>query len=176
MTPIQACTLPDGALLARYQKDGAYADCYFTDIALPVTQARYVEAFYTSAVFKLERVLLAWLVSRPSTDAQARELADGTRHSFAAWSVEARKDNQLLLCDYLARTRSWLMSAPAADSSTTRLYFGSAVVPHTGRRTGQARMGLVFRVLLGFHRLYSRILLRAVVSRLHVLGTYARDT
>ena len=35
--------------------------------------------FYTGSLFKLERLLLAWIASRPSTDEQAKELACGIR-------------------------------------------------------------------------------------------------
>jgi hypothetical protein len=125
-----------------------------------------VAAFYTTAVFELERLVPAWLADRPSTDAQARELALGQRSAFAAWDVEGRDMNQLLLCDYLGRTRSWLMSAPAPNVASTRLFFGSAVVPVLDRRTGKNRLGSRFQALLGFHKLYSRILLRAAVGRL----------
>lgn len=85
---------------------------------------------------------------------------------FAAWSVEARAPDPVLLCDFQGRTRSWLMTVSAADNQATRLYFGSAVVPTVDRRTGEARMGIVFRALLGFHVRYSRILLRAASNRL----------
>src|SRR5690242_3525001 len=128
MTSIQACELPNDALLRRYLSGGAYADCYVAEVAGVISQAQYVEAFYTTAVFKVERLLLSWFVARPSTDAQAGELALGTRTSFAAWSVEARESDQLLLSDFQGRTRSWLMSAACANARTTRLFFGSAVV------------------------------------------------
>jgi hypothetical protein len=165
---IRKCTLPGEALLQRYRESGAYTDCYAVDVAWPVSQAEYVEAFYTTWVFKLERVLLAWLVARPSTDAQAAALASGLREEFAAWRVEGRSDDQLLMCDFRGRTRSWLMSAAAADGAAagTRLRFGSAVVPVVDARTGRASMGWAYRALLGFHRVYSRVLLRAAVSRL----------
>jgi hypothetical protein len=166
MTSIQACELPDNALLRRYLSGGAYADCYVTEVARVISHAEYVEAFYTTAVFKLERLLLSWFVARPSTDVQAGELASGKRTSFAAWSVEARAPDQLLLSDFQGRTRSWLMSAPASNNQITRLFFGSAVVPIVNRRTGEARMGFAFRALLGFHKLYSRVLLRAAAARL----------
>ena len=159
--------MPAGALLNRYSGGGAYADCYFTEIAREVSQATYVEAFYTTAVFKLERLILKWIVARPSTDAEARQLAVGSRDKFAAWTVEARADNQLLLGDFAGRTKSWLMTQAAGDGSTgTRLYFGSAVVPRSnaaGRKTG---LGFAFTTLLGFHKLYSRILLRSAAARL----------
>ena len=166
MVSIEACELPYDALLRRYLDRGAYADCYVTELARPVQQAEYVEAFYTTSVFKLERLLLSWLVARPSTDAQARELASGHLTTFAAWNVEARETNQVLLSDFQGRTCSWLMTRPASGNRSTALYFGSAVVPIVDKRSGQRRMGLAFRALLGFHRLYSRILLRAAVSRL----------
>lgn len=165
---IAVCELPDGALLVKYREDGAYTDCYAAQMARPVSQAEYVEAFYTTWVFKLERSLLAWFVSKPSTDLQARALASGQMDAFAAWHVEGRTANQLLMCDFQRRTRSWLMSvAVPGDAATgTRLYFGSAVVPLTGRGSGRSAMGFAFRALLGFHKIYSRILLHAAMSRL----------
>jgi hypothetical protein len=173
MASVRPCELPEHALLRRYLDRGAYADCYVTEFARPVQQAEYVEAFYTTAVFKLERLVLSWLVARPSTDAQARELASGRRTSFAAWNVEARESDQVLLSDFRGRTCSWLMSAPVHGSPSTKLFFGSAVVPLVDRRSGQRRMGFTFRALLGFHKLYSRVLLRAAVSRLARSGPTA---
>jgi hypothetical protein len=160
--------LPGNALLDKYAQGGAYTDCYAAEIAKSVSHAAYVEAFYTTKVFKLERLLLAWFASKPSSDAQARQLAAGELDSFAAWNVEARSVNQLLMSDFNGRTRSWLMVAPilGGSAAATRLYFGSAVVPIVGKASGQARMGFAFRALLGFHKLYSRVLLRAACSRL----------
>jgi len=48
----------------------------------------------------------------------------------------------------------------------TRLYFGSAVVPRRSARSGREGLGPLFSSLLGFHKLYSRLLLRAARSRL----------
>lgn len=163
---IEPCPLPDTALLARYQRDGSYTDCYSTVVAQPVPHGEYVQAFYSTALFNVERWILSWLVKRPSDDAQLRELAGGQGEAFAAWTVEARSPDQLLLCDFMGRTRSWLMVQPEPGQTATRLYFGSAVVPRVDRRTGQARMGWGFHALLGFHRLYSRALLRAAQRRL----------
>ena len=166
MASVRACELPPGASLRRYDGALGYADCYMAELPGTVSQPEFIEAFYTSAPFRLERLLLAWFVARPSDDTQAARLAHGQLDSFAAWSVEAREPHQLLLSDFQGRTRSWLMSAPSVDGQHTRLFFGSAVVPVVDRRSGQARMGLLFRVLLGFHKLYSRVLLRAAVARL----------
>jgi len=171
VTSIQACALPDQALLAEYTRGGAYTDCYTTQVARSVSHAEYVEAFYTGSVFKLERLLLGWLVSKPSTDAQAKGLALGSLNTFSAWRVEARTADQLLMCDLNGRTRSWLMVAPLqASTASTRLYFGSAVVPVRDRASGQARLGFLFKALLGFHKLYSRVLLNAARSRLAQTG------
>ncbi len=170
MPSIHRYELPHGALLSKYQHGGAYADCYVTEMARHVSHAEYVEAFYTTPLFKLERLLLAWFVSKPSTDAQANQLASGTLDSFAAWSVEERREDQLLMCDFQGRTRSWLMVVPAKGGSSegTRLYFGSAVVPARAARAGARTpgLGLTFRLLLGFHKLYSRALLFSAKSRL----------
>ena len=172
--PVRPSAVPQHALLGRYAHGGAYTDCYFTEVAGSVSHAEYVEAFYTTAVFRLERALLAWLVSKPSSDAQARQLAAGELNAFAAWRVEERSVDQLLMCDFKGHTRSWLMVAPvqSAGAPTTRLYFGSAVVPIVDKASGQERLGFVFRALLGFHKLYSRVLLRAACSRLE----RSRDT
>ena len=150
---------PEGALHGKYARSGAYTDCFSTVIAGSVSHPEFVQAFYTSKVFKLERFILEWLVDKPSTDAEAKELATGQRDRFAAWTVEERSADQLLMCDYLSQTRSWLMVGHCErdGSPATRLYFGSVVVPV--RR-------FPFNVLLGFHRLYSRVLLRSARARL----------
>ncbi|MDI1342051.1 hypothetical protein [Polaromonas sp.] len=170
MPSIHRSELPPGALLGKYQHGKAYADCYVTQIARHVSHAEFVQAFYTTPLFKLERRLLAWLVSKPSTDAQAGQLASGILDAFAAWSVEERREDQLLMCDFQGRTRSWLMVIPmeGENSRGTRLYFGSAVVPARAARAAARTpdLGLTFRLLLGFHKLYSRALLCSAKSRL----------
>lgn len=165
MFSIQASPLPDNALLTVYARDGGYTDCYTVDVPGAISQEQYVTAFYTAAVFKLERMILRFAVSKPSTDTQARQLAAGSINHFAAWRVEQRNDNQLLMCDFMGRTRSWLMTLPlsAQHGGGTRLYFGSAVVP---ARAGESGLGFTFTALLGFHKLYSQVLLHAARTRL----------
>ena len=159
--PVTPCAVPPDTLLANCQCKGAYADCYATEFERAIALPEYVEAFYTTPLFKVERLILRLLVSRPSSDQDARALATGNAHTFAAWNVEGRVADQLLLTDVSGKTRSWLMVAPAADGQRTRLYFGSAVVPGS---TGQ--LGWSFRLLLGFHKRYARALLRAAQRRL----------
>ena len=167
MPPIQPCPLPPRALLASYAEAGAYTDCYAAEVARAVSHAEFVVAFYTGALFRIERWLLGLFISKPSTDAQARQLAAGERDTFAAWRVEGRTADQLLMCDLAGRTRSWLMvAASPGPAQRTRLYFGSAVVPVVSRSTGQRSMGFPFKALLGFHKLYSRALLSSAQVRL----------
>ena len=158
--------MPDEALTHRYRESGAHTDCFFTELARPVTHAEFVEAFYTTWLFKLERWILRLCVARPSTDAEARALARGELDSFAAWTVEARARNQVLLRDFTGRTCSWLMVAGAERGPGTRLYFGSVVIPVRDAANAQTRMPSVHARLLGFHTLYSRLLLRAAARRL----------
>ena len=169
MPSIHRCDLPRGALLQKYEQDGAYADCYSIDVAHRVSHAEFVEAFYTTALFRIERLLLSWFAARPSSDIDATHFAiRRTRDSFAAWDVEAHHPHELLMTDYLGRTRSWFMVAPAQSGAAqnTRLYFGSAVVPSARAGSGARTVGVTFRLLLGFHQLYSRALLSAATSRL----------
>jgi hypothetical protein len=165
MTAVQPCPLPADALLARYT-DAGYVDCYTATVSRGVSHAEFVETFYTGAVFKLERWLLTLVVARPSTDEEAKELASGSRADFAAWRVEDRAADQLLMCDIGGRTRSWLMVSADPGGAATRLYFGSAVVPARRPTAGKPRMGIVFAALLRFHKLYSRVLLAAAHARL----------
>ena len=164
MTSIKPCEVPPRSFLRKYKDNNGYADCYVAEVTGAVSQAAFIEAFYTSGLFKVERTILKHLVSRPSTDAEAKQLANGGTDRFAAWRVEGRSASELLLTDFTGRTRSWLMAAPFDDGAIgvgTRLYFGSAVVAHRSRGGENAGMGWVFHALLGFHRLYSRLLLRA---------------
>lgn len=163
MGNVKPTALPDDALLRRYADGQAYTDCYATEVFEHLSFANYVTAFYTTRLFKLERWLLATFAKRPSNDEQARALANGDDDHFAAWQVEARQTSQLLLTDFSGRTRSWLAIEPG--EAGTRFYFGSAVVPTGYDKQGHAKMGIVFRALLGFHRLYSVALLKAARRR-----------
>ncbi len=167
MNRINVAPLPDQALLSRYREKKAYMDCYRLEVAHAVSLPQYVEAFYTTPLFKLERIILAVTARKPSTDADARLLAQGESTKFAAWTVEGRTGDQILLCDFLGRTRSWLMCVD--HPAGARLYFGSAIVPRSVSATGRVSLGFGFHLLLGFHRLYSRALLSSAASRLRRL-------
>jgi len=168
MLSIKSCPLPEKALLNTYHQSDAYTDCYYTEIPDIVSQAQYVQAFYTTPIFKLERSMIKWLVSKPSSDVQVALLAAGETEVFSAWTVENRTVNQLLLCDYQKFTRSWLMTETVekGDKPYTRLYFGSAVVPKEKSKQGSPSFGFLFHALSWFHKIYSIVLLRSAKSRL----------
>lgn len=155
--------LPDHALLCRYARNpGTYTDCFTATLPYPSDLERFVAAFYTSPLFRIERRVLGIFARRPSADDQARQVAAGTREEFAVWTVEARTDFQLLMRDNTGRTRSWFMVEPAmGDAAQTLLTFGSAVLPRRGAE-GLGAVGMI----LGLHRLYSRALMSAAMARL----------
>lgn len=158
MFSIEKTAVPPNSLLETYLKPGFYVDCYSTEFPAMVRLGEFIYAFYTTSLFQLERMILAVSVAKPSTNDQARQLAHGMTDSFAAWNVEQRNETELLMCDFMGRTRSWLMVMPV-DASRTRLYFGSVVVPVRNARTGQVSLGIGYQALLTFHRIYSVLLL-----------------
>ncbi|MEL6868789.1 MAG: hypothetical protein AAFO81_03220 [Pseudomonadota bacterium] len=161
MSTIQRVALANDTLLARYQSRG-YVDCFEAHVARECTLATFVTAFYTTRLFKLERLILRIALARPSTDDDASRIATGLSDTFAAWHVEAREQSELLLCDLSGRTRSWFAVFPS--TSTTRLCFGSAVVAKNSNGT----IGIAGSApVLGVHQLYSRALLRAALKRLN---------
>ncbi|HZJ24444.1 MAG TPA: hypothetical protein VFD54_14090, partial [Anaerolineales bacterium] len=104
-------------------------------------------------------------VSKPSTDVQARQLADGKINKFAAWHVEDRSKNELLMCDFLGRTRSWFKIIPVCQTRT-QLFFGSAISSSQNPKSGKLSLGFGFRMLLGFHQIYSMLLLHSARLRI----------
>lgn len=156
--------VPADSLLDRLaQSRGAFADAYALALPRAVTLAEFVEAFYTTRLFKVERALIA-LIGKPSSDAMARAVARGEGERIAVWTIEARTDDELLMHEDSGATRSWFKVEPSAGG--TRLWFGSAVVPRRRGPGGEPRFSWVFHALLGFHRAYSRALLRAAARKL----------
>ena len=180
MSQIRRTPLPSDTSLARYaagqrsQNAKNYTDCYSVLVAGEVSLEEYVYAFYTTPIFRLERLILRFLAGRPSTDEEASALVAAEVDRFAAWYVETRDDDELLMCDYRDRTRSWFMVAPVNDKGTgitTQLRFGSAVLLGEAVGSSERAPDFVFRGLLGFHKLYSRVLLWSAVRRIQA----ARD-
>ncbi len=85
-----AAPVPQQSFLGAYTQAGAFTDCYSTSVPIAATLPQFVEAFYTTRLFKLERWLLAKLLNIESSDVQAHELAQGAGTKFSAWKVENR--------------------------------------------------------------------------------------
>jgi hypothetical protein len=170
MNSIVQGPVPDDALLKTYRGGarpelwGIYGDCFSVSIDRPVSLAEFVTAFYTTPVFRLERLILRAAIGVASTDEDARQVAAGMRDSFAAWRVGERTDTQLLMCDRYENTRSWFRVTPQGFAGTV-LQFGSGIAARR-RADGELRMSPTFGILLGFHKLYSRLLLRSALWRL----------
>lgn len=152
--------VPDNSFLGRYAAEGAFTDCYAVSVTIEVGLAEFIYAFYTTPIFKVERWLLAKALGIKATDQEARRLATAEATHFSAWRVERRSDIEILMD--AGQTRSWLSVRPDAQAvKSTTLLFGSAVVPM--RPNG--KLGWAFHTLLGFHRLYSKLLLRSAARR-----------
>lgn len=163
MTPVRDATPPDGTLIAPFaRRDGYYVDGFCVDLASAVSLEAFITAFYTTSLFRAERVVLRLAARAPSTDADVAALAQGRAEQFAAWTVEARTQDEIVLGDASGRTKSWLRVAPHPGG--TQLWFGSVVVPVEQR--GRLTLGPVFHALLGAHKVYSRLLLGAAAARL----------
>lgn len=153
MARIESASLPADSLLAQHRGAECYRDAFRTEVSHPVSLTAFIAAFYASPAFTPERKLLR-LIGKGADRADIAALAEGRSERFAAWSVEARSETSILLRDFQNRTCSWLMAEPKGES--TVLWFGSGV---------RHPEGLAFRVLVGFHGWYSRVLLAAAVRK-----------
>jgi hypothetical protein len=149
---------------------GNYGDCFSVSVERAASLADFVFAFYTSPLFRIERLILRVLAGAPAGDGDAHALAQGSATTFSIWYAGERTATQLLMCDRYERTRSWFRVVPLGGGRTL-LQFGSAVAaaPATAASGGEASAdaakvatsSAVFRLLLGFHILYSQLLLSA---------------
>jgi hypothetical protein len=153
MLSIEKCSASKNTFLEKYLIDGNYVDCYSTTIDKQISFTEFIFAFYTTWLFKVEAFILKYTVRKPSSDIEAKKLSNAEIDKFAAWTVENRNEKELLMCDFVSRTRSCFMVEQLEDK--TKLYFGSAVVP---KKRG-AGLGFIFIILLGFHQVYSILLL-----------------
>ena len=159
--------LPSNALSATYKTQGAFVDCYYSEIAKDVSLDQYIQAFYTTPLFKLERSLLSLATFKGASDHDALALSLGKSDRYSIWTVEGREANQILMRDFTGNTRSWLMVEKANGSEVkNRLYFGSVVVPKGKAEKGQASFGGLFHLLGKFHQVYSKALLSAAYKKL----------
>ena len=156
----RACPVPKDALLQVYVgHETSYTDCFEVMSPHAVTLPELIIAFYTTWLFRLERVVLSVLLRRWVRDTDAQALAQGSDR-FAAWQVEGREEMQILLADGVGHTRSYL-AVSGKEGGATRLVFGSAVIAPEGRELGR-----MVRLLIPLHRFYSKALLRLAERKL----------
>jgi len=167
MLSIEKCAVLPDSLVAPYSENG-YADSYSAEISGRISLEDFVFGFYTTTLFKLERFILTWTVQKPSNDKQAKELTEGKTNKFAAWTVENRRENELLMCDMLGRTRSWFMvnQTGTNENPKTQLYFGTGISPTIKGKAEKSSFGVFFKALLPFHQMYSVLLLYSAKMKL----------
>lgn len=164
---LRACPVPDDALLQRYVGQGAtYTDCFTVEIPQQVSLDQYVSAFYTTPLFRAERLVLTVGMRKRIRDSDIDAMLSGVSENFAFWRVEARGENELLMCDLSGSTRSWFGVQPEATGST-RLFFGSVVVAKEGEPLSK-----IVEITEGLHIMYSRGLLAAARRRLLIKPTH----
>ena len=157
---VTACAVPHPSLLNKYvEQPGAYSDCFEVVHNGQVDLAQLITAFYTTWLFRLERLVLTLPLRHWVRDAEVQALAKG-HSTFAVWREEARKETEVLLCDLSGRTRSYLAIHPK-EAGQTHLLFGSAVVPQEG-----GALSPWVQRFLPVHRLYSLHLLRTAEKKL----------
>ena len=149
----QACVVPSEGLLQAYVGRGAtYTDCFEVMTPSVVELPDFIEAFYTTWLFQMERSVLMLLLRRRIRDMEVRALATGAE-SFAAWRVERREEAEILLRERSGHTCSYL-AVSDREGGGTRLIFGSAVVAAEGKPLGR-----MISAMIPLHRLYSKALL-----------------
>ena len=165
---VTATPVPIDTSLHRLRLAGHFTDCFTTVIPTAVALPQFIEAFYTTPLFKAERLVLRLLLRQRTTDRQAHELANGTRTTFAVWRVAERTTDEILLSDESGRTSSWLMIREEASGPirATCLLFGSAIKPTAQSASGTPQLSPMFRAILGLHTVYSIKLLQAAARRL----------
>jgi hypothetical protein len=157
----RACAVPRDALLCAYvDRAGTYTDCF--EVMLPGEAGLhdFIEAFYTTWLFRLERAVLSIALRRRVRDHEVTALANAQADSFAVWTVEGREPTQILLRDLSGGTRSYLAVA-GKQGGVTRLLFGSAVVGRAGQD-----FPVWLRATMPLHRFYAKCLLRLAERKL----------
>lgn len=168
MSRITAPPLPDDSLLARHRGPECYRDAFRVEVPGDVSLAELITVFFGSGAFLPERTALR-LIGRGAGRAEIAELADGRAKRFAAWELEAREENELLMHDFLDKTCCWLAVSPGGEApdlagglprpgaGRTYLWFGTGVRDFEGPIISRLREA---------HRWYARWLLAGAARRL----------
>jgi hypothetical protein len=165
---------PPDSLLTKRVKESTLlveADCYSLEIDGKVSLEEFVEAFFTSQVFQVERMVLPVA----STDEQARQFARGTTADFATWRAVGRTEGEFLTIwgDGSPETTeipksgtqgaTWFRVEPAgtADAPRTRISLGSSIVG-----TPNPLTSFVMGIATPLHGVYSQTLVQCAADNL----------
>ncbi len=144
---------------------GCLTDAFRCKVDFSVNLEHFIQAFFDSSVFRLERLLIQILTRKQADLTQVKKLASGTDKTFAVWQVAQRSNFEILMKVGTGPIRSWLAAYPDQDGGTS-LYFGSAVLPTKGDKNGNQQVGFLFQATVWFHEFYSRLLLKSAVRTL----------
>ncbi|KAA0175468.1 hypothetical protein FNF27_03168 [Cafeteria roenbergensis] len=139
-------------------------DCFRLDVPGHVPIERFVHAFFTSWLFKLERLVLPVA----TTDSLAKDFAYSRVNEFAIWTAKERTDSELLATwaeeHSPATGATWMRVVHGKDDDgkpKTCLEFGSAIA--TGDMPYQKA---VMAVAMPLHLAYSGLLLGAAAGNI----------
>jgi hypothetical protein len=94
--------VPEDSLLKRHrgvvrpERWGSYGDCFSVSVDRAASLADFVFAFYTSPLFRVERLILRVLAGAPADDADARALAQGSAKFGSAVAATPRHEARAL--------------------------------------------------------------------------------
>jgi len=155
---------PDAALNTYAAREATHTDCFFIDVPGFLTLQTYIELFFDTWLFRLERHILTLAGFGPAGLPQIQALANGQSEIFAAWMVETRKPNQILMKVGNGHIRTWLQCDLMETGS--RLYFGSAVLPNPKT----LRPNRLTAALTPLHLIYAKALLGAAARKWNATG------
>ncbi|KAK9711516.1 hypothetical protein K7432_007776 [Basidiobolus ranarum] len=170
--------------------DQIYRDCFSirvpkSQLSLPTSPAdqeallvKYVGAFYTSPVFKLERFLIN-LFSKSSPETQpetdqdilSKEFQLGDTVASNSYTVTTRDPNQMELKFSLQKGvidgSSWLaIEEPQAHEGAYTFWFGTAIYPADKELPDFDSRFKSNNMEVRFHKIYSRVLIDMAVKKL----------
>lgn len=167
MHKITAATIPDQSFMQTYRDmPGCHSDAFKATVNFPVKIEDLVSAFFTSAAFLPERILIKLFTRKDASLEQATKLASGSSDKFALWRTEQRSETEILLAVGSGPIKSWFLIRPEPGNQTT-LFFGSAVLPQGTSKDGIPEVSFTIKTLEGFHNFYSRFLLKSALKKLN---------
>lgn len=163
MITVKRIGVPEGSFLKAYEgREGCETDCFQADVPGHPDIDRFVHIFFDTWVFRIERRLLALLGEDYATSEDVAALAGRSSDTLAAWTVQDRSADEIILAFKRPRGRTWLQATQLDGSlGSTRLRFGSALLPNIDSEGQTASISWGLKIGLPLHRLYARLLLAA---------------